>query len=896
LIVANTTYTCLGSPFTLSLSNVRASFSNIQWETSSDNSVFNPVPSATNSTIFVNQTTATYYRCKITCNGNTYFSNVIYVGACYCTPTYVNGCNLGNAIRKVSVGTLSNTTSSTNVYNFYNNIAAPSLDRHQNINYAIRFGSNNYRYFAIWIDTNRDSTFSSNEMVASNTTNTDSIYHGSFALPAGALLGQTRMRIRGGDSNIIYSGQSCGNTNSTSGETEDYFVNITEVPVNVEVNSITLPCVGATNQSVGIVIKNKGGNPIPIGNLALNLNISGSFSATYNTTNSSIIPTGATATLLIPNVNLTSNTAITLSANAIIMGDADLTDNMFSLAANVSTPVISSNATSVCSGAAFSINLSNPRSSFSTLQWENSTNNITFTNINGANSSILTTTQTMATYYRCRITCNNINYYSNVIQLTMLPTLSCYCIPTYINGCSNGNEITNVVYGTMSNTSSCSADAYHYYSNVSVPTIVRNTAKNFSITFGTDPINYFAVWVDTNRDGIFANTEMYLNNTTPIAAYGTYTGTITLPLGSYAGQTRMRVRAGDNAILLSNHACGASNSTFGETEDYIINLESPCTTPILASINTITESSAKIPIGCIGCTGSYIIEYGITGFTPGTGTNPGAGGTIVNTNLLTQVITGLLANKIYDVYARQSCSNNSNKRTFSTLSIKIKAKVLLSNANSTNGMMLPALNIEPNFPLSDPYSVAPWSSAFTHVAAGTTATTTSTVVNDNAIIDWVFLELRTGTSGSSMVAYTRAALLQADGDIVDMDGTSVVVFPNAIAADYFVAVRHRNHLGFRTDTKIAVSATTPLLDFTNGSQLLYGIALLVPINATQNVMNGGDANMDGSLDGTDSTVWEIQNGGFDDYLLNTDYNLDGSVDGSDSAIWQLNNGKYQELD
>jgi hypothetical protein len=211
-------------------------------------------------------------------------------------------------------------------------------------------------------------------------------------------------------------------------------------------------------------------------------------------------------------------------------------------------------------------------------------------------------------------------------------------------------------------------------------------------------------------------------------------------------------------------------------------------------------------------------------------------------------------------------------------------------------MMLPALNIEPNFPLSDPYSVAPWSSAFTHVAAGTTATTTSTVVNDNAIIDWVFLELRTGTSGSSMVAYTRAALLQADGDIVDMDGTSVVVFPNAIAADYFVAVRHRNHLGFRTDTKIAVSATTPLLDFTNGSQLLYGIALLVPINATQNVMNGGDANMDGSLDGTDSTVWEIQNGGFDDYLLNTDYNLDGSVDGSDSAIWQLNNGKYQELD
>jgi hypothetical protein len=61
-------------------------------------------------------------------------------------------------------------------------------------------------------------------------------------------------------------------------------------------------------------------------------------------------------------------------------------------------------------------------------------------------------------------------------------------------------------------------------------------------------------------------------------------------------------------------------------------------------------------------------------------------------------------------------------------------------------------------------------------------------------------------------------------------------------------------------------------------------------------MNGGDATSDGSLDSTDSAVWEQQNGSFNDYLFNSDYNLDASVDSVDSAIWEVNNGKYQEID
>ena len=69
----------------------------------------------------------------------------------------------------------------------------------------------------------------------------------------------------------------------------------------------------------------------------------------------------------------------------------------------------------------------------------------------------------------------------------------------------------------------------------------------------------------------------------------------------------------------------------------------------------------------------------------------------------------------------------------------------------------------------------------------------------DAIVDWVFLSLRVQMPNQTfMTAATRSALLQRDGDIVDVDGVSAVVFANLADGDYFVEVRHRNHLGVMT--------------------------------------------------------------------------------------------------
>jgi hypothetical protein len=100
-----------------------------------------------------------------------------------------------------------------------------------------------------------------------------------------------------------------------------------------------------------------------------------------------------------------------------------------------------------------------------------------------------------------------------------------------------------------------------------------------------------------------------------------------------------------------------------------------------------------------------------------------------------------------------------------------------------------------------------------HTGTETTTAAVFAATGSNAIVDWVLLELRTGTSPATRVA-TRAALVQRDGDVVDMDGVSPVTFSNRAAASYYVVATHRNHLGVMSEIAVALSSTTATCDFT----------------------------------------------------------------------------------
>ncbi|HEY0976914.1 MAG TPA: choice-of-anchor tandem repeat GloVer-containing protein, partial [Flavobacteriales bacterium] len=116
------------------------------------------------------------------------------------------------------------------------------------------------------------------------------------------------------------------------------------------------------------------------------------------------------------------------------------------------------------------------------------------------------------------------------------------------------------------------------------------------------------------------------------------------------------------------------------------------------------------------------------------------------------------------------------------------------------------------FPLTEPFTAL----GFTQAGGGggeTIAASVLTATGDNAIVDWVLVELRDKNNSSSIVR-TRAALLQRDGNVVGLNGTSVVGI-NAPAGEYFVALRSRNHFGVMRSTVVTLnSSTATTLNFT----------------------------------------------------------------------------------
>jgi hypothetical protein len=154
------------------------------------------------------------------------------------------------------------------------------------------------------------------------------------------------------------------------------------------------------------------------------------------------------------------------------------------------------------------------------------------------------------------------------------------------------------------------------------------------------------------------------------------------------------------------------------------------------------------------------------------------------------------------------------------ITLQLSAKVFLQGPyNATTGLMNDDLRTKNLIPSAQPYSAL---TGFSHSGTETLNPSILATTGNDAIVDWVFIQLR-DKNNAAMVVASRAALLQRDGDIVDVNGTSPVTF--SIAPDnYFVAIRHRNHLGMRTVSSIALSNSATSLDFTTMTipSVVYG--------------------------------------------------------------------------
>ena len=135
--------------------------------------------------------------------------------------------------------------------------------------------------------------------------------------------------------------------------------------------------------------------------------------------------------------------------------------------------------------------------------------------------------------------------------------------------------ISRVNLNTINNLTSCSPNGYSNFTASVSPTFVKaGQSYPINITTSNTSILGVGVWIDYNNDQDFDDFNEFVFQGLPSAS-GIFTGTIRIQgLTSNFGNRRMRVRSGFNTTFGSTQACSAVS--FGETEDYLINISGYC--------------------------------------------------------------------------------------------------------------------------------------------------------------------------------------------------------------------------------------------------------------------------------------------------------------------------------
>jgi len=239
--------------------------------------------------------------------------------------------------------------------------------------------------------------------------------------------------------------------------------------------------------------------------------------------------------------------------------------------------------------------------------------------------------------------------------------------------------------------------------------------------------------------------------------------------------------------------------------------------------------------------------------------------------------------------ARYVINWSGESREVKTLSIRAK---LQGPYDTETGLMNDTLRTLDLIPATEPYFLMGWG------GDGETIDPTDpngvlTVTGNNAIVDWIKVQLYEYTFDGYGYVDSRSALLQRDGDIVDINGGPVQFWNLPSGNDpYYVAIQHRNHSTIITEYPHPIGASEPLLDFTLSTTILFEDSR----NPSRKLENGewviwsGDVIRNGAIDEADSEA-ALDARGQTGYLFE-DVNLDGVCDVMDNDIILENQGKW----
>jgi len=134
----------------------------------------------------------------------------------------------------------------------------------------------------------------------------------------------------------------------------------------------------------------------------------------------------------------------------------------------------------------------------------------------------------------------------------------------------------------------------------------------------------------------------------------------------------------------------------------------------------------------------------------------------------------------------------------------VETKIFLQGAyESSTGEM--RLNINSEIPKIAPYTED--------------ARTVDSVPAD--AVDWILLELRETATGSAITS--KSVFLHKNGKAITDDASSETINLTAPSNDYYLVIKHRNHLSVMSATTINLNNSSPVFyDFTTGSDKFYG--------------------------------------------------------------------------
>ena len=326
--------------------------------------------------------------------------------------------------------------------------------------------------------------------------------------------------------------------------------------------------------------------------------------------------------------------------------------------------IATSTIASICPSINFVAQLSNASQGDGiSYQWQASSDGINYNAINGATNASLTANQTANTYYQCVVTCgpSGQSGTSTPLLVATEPFATCYCTSTATT--TFNEEILNVSLGSLNNSSTCSSTGgvgsvqsqySNYTSTVAPPNLAATATYNLSVSIGTcgtiNNNNMMKVFIDLNQNGLFTDVgETIFATSAPSLGPNIQTASIVIPATALTGITRMRVITVQTTSANNVTPCGTYS--WGETEDYIVNITPvpTCPQPLNITMIDATNTTAALQWNNGGSETQWEIEYGVQGFIQGTGAT-----TIVNSNPGT--INGLTPNTFYEAYVRAICS------------------------------------------------------------------------------------------------------------------------------------------------------------------------------------------------------------------------------------------------